>query len=309
MTNSASTYTCSNSKNQPGEAISALRSQLARGKPDAVISAMSSVSNAIKPVVEQEHVLTAATTTALKDLLDGSTQIFRVYPTSQNFVEPVADYVLGKAGKVAMLYVHDDFGASNYAVFKSLLHARGIALVASEPYELIQPETRTLVSKIVAARPEIVYLVGYGPTYTRLFKEFKELAPHIEIVADISLANPAVLTALGSDADGLVFNGTDAELSEPSTAAAAAFRKRYVERFQQEPFMVAGFAYDATMMLARAAYRGGHFKVPTREDVQALSPHSGIMGRISLDRRGESDIPLSLMTRTDGRTVPFPTKP
>jgi len=294
------------SKNQPREAISALRALIARGRPHAVISGLSSVSSAIKPVVESEKITTVATATALADLLDGTNHIIRVYPTSMNFVSPVVDYIAGRLDRVAIVYVHDDFGASNHDVFRRLTTERGISVVAAEPYELLQPETRSLVAKIIGAKPQAVYIVGYGPAYTRLFTQFREQAPKIELLADIALPNPAVLSALGNAADGIVFNGTAAELTEPDSEAAATFKSRYMKRFGKEPFMVAGFAYDALMMLAEASLvADGTLTAPTKQSLTALSPFKGIMGKITLDEKGENDIPLRLMIRRDGRTIPY----
>lgn len=294
------------SKNLPREAISALRAQIARDRPHAVISGLSSVSSAIKPVVESEKITTVATTTALADLLDGTNHVIRVYPTSMNFVSPVVDYISDRLDRVAIVYVHDDFGASNHDVFRRLTNERGVSVVAAEPYELLQPETRSLVAKIIGARPQAVYIVGYGPAYTRLFTQFKEQAPKIELLADIALPNPAVLSALGNAAEGIVFNGTAAELTEPDSEAAATFKTRYMKRFGKEPFMVAGFAYDALMMLAEATQLvDGTLTAPTKQSLTALSPFKGIMGKITLDEKGENDIPLRLMIRRDGRTIPY----
>lgn len=293
------------SKNNPAEAISALQSKIAYDRPHAVIAGLSSVSSAVKPLVEREKILTAATATASENILDGSQNIFRVYPTSRNFVEPIAGYVADKYKRVATLYIHDDFGASNYRIFRELLNKKGVTIVAEDTYELLQADTRSLVAKIAAAKPEAIYIIGYGPTYTKLFKQFKEQAPEIKIVADIALPNPAVLAALGNDVEGIVFDGTDAELSNPTTAVAAEFRKKYLERYKQEPFMVAGFAYDALMMLTRAGIASGRFTAPSRKSVVALSPFDGIMGKITLDEKGENDIPLRLMQRREGQTVLF----
>lgn len=294
------------SKNQPREAISALRALIARDRPHAVISGLSSVSSAIKPVVESEGITTVATATALEDLLGGAKHIIRVYPTSMNFVSPVIDYIAGRYKRVAIVYIHDDFGASNHDVFRRLAIERGIAVVAAEPYELLQPETRSLVAKVAGARPQAVYVVGYGPAYTRLFTQFKEQAPELQLLADIALPNPAVLSALGDAAEGIVFNGTAAELTEPDSEAAATFRKRYKERFGKEPFMVAGFAYDALMMLTDATLLTNEtMTAPTKQSLIALSPFKGIMGDIALNERGENDIPLRLMIRRDGRTIPY----
>lgn len=296
------------SKSQPKEAITALQARIAQDKPHAVIAALSSVANALKPLVEKEGLLTAATTTASADLLEGTNHMFRVYPTSLNFAQPIVGHTAKQYKRVAIMYINDDFGESIHRIFQSLGEKAGMIIVSAEPYQMLQEDTRSLVTKVAATKPDAVYIVGYGPAYTKLFKQFKEQAPRVSLVADISLPNPAVLDALGKDAEGIVFDGTDAELTQPTTAASAAFRRKYRERFGKEPFMVAGFAYDALMLLARASIAKGEFSVPNRETVIALSPYDGIMGRNSLDKRGESDMPLQIMIRQGGSNLPYKEK-
>jgi len=291
------------SKNQPKEATTALLASIARTRPDAVISALSSVSSAIKPVVEQQGILTIATTTALSGLPQGSSQIVRIYPTSDNFVRPVAEYMAARFQRMGVLYIHDDFGISNFKIFSEICRAEQKEIVGAESYELLQQDTRTVVAKVLSSSPEAVFVVGYGPSYIKIFKQLREQAPNLPIFADLSFPNPAVLHALGKDAEGVIFDGTDAELTEPETRLAAEFRKRYGERFGQEPFMVAGFAYDSLMIIAEASLRKDSFKAPDKSAIIAISPFHGIMGTIYLDQAGESNIPLKLMTLRNGAIV------
>ena len=292
------------SQNKPREAVNGLRSAIARNRPAAVISGLSSVSSAIKPIVEQEGIFTVATTTALNNLVQGTQHLVRVYPTANNFAEPIARYTVGRFKTVAVLYINDDFGASVFNEYRKRLAGSQTIITSAEAYELLQKDTRTLIDRIAYNKPEAVYVIGYGPAYIRLIKQLKEQVPNVSVIADISFANPAVLAALGQDAENVVFNGTDAELTEPETEAAALFRKRYIARFNAEPFMVAGFAYDSLKLIVKASMRDGSYSVPKKATAIKLSPFSGIMGIIQLDSDGESNISLRLMQRQSGKTIP-----
>jgi len=290
-------------KNQPKEAISGLHSATARSKPHAVISALSSVSSAIKPVVESEGIFTVATTTALSNLVQGTHNIIRVYPTATNFARPIAHYAKKHFTRTAVLYVHDDFGESVYQAFKQAVSSSQVQIVSANPYELLQKDTRTLIDRILGDKPEAIYVIGYGPAYVNVIKQIRELSPETNVLADISFPNPAVLAALGDAAEGVIFDGTDAELTTPETESATHFRRLYIERFNADPFMVAGFAYDALAVIAQVAMSREQFTSPTKAGAIRLSPFEGIMGTIQLDQDGESNIDLKLMTRVDRKTV------
>ena len=98
------------SKDQPQEGIKALQTALVHKRPDVILSAMSSVSKAIVPIAEREGILTIVTTTALADLTKSTKTVLRVYPTSDDFIRPIATHMSKTFDRVAILYVHDDFG-------------------------------------------------------------------------------------------------------------------------------------------------------------------------------------------------------
>jgi branched-chain amino acid transport system substrate-binding protein len=291
------------SKNQPREAISVLQAELVQQRPDVIISGLSSVSQAIIPTVEQEGILTIVTTTALSGITDRTRTLVRVYPTSENFVEPLANYMATKFDRVAILYINDVFGQENQKIFAQRIKATGKQITATETFELIQRDSRAIISKVLATSPQAVFVTGYGPAFIAVFRQIRESNPNLPLFSEIGFANPAVLEALGEGANGIIFDGTEMELSNPSSAAVAAFQAKYRSQFNVEPYQVVGFAYDTMLLLAKASMKSGTFKKPNKETILFLSPFQGIMGQINFDAEGDSQLPLMLMKRVDGQTV------
>ena len=292
-------------KNQPKEAISGLRSAISKQRPDAVITALSSVSNAVKPILESEGIFTVATTTALNGLVQGTRNLVRVYPTADNFAEPIAQYAQKKFGSVSVFYIHDDFGESVYNSFERYLFGSDTKIFPGDTYELLQKDVRSLVSRTINKQSEAIYIIGYGPAYVNVIKQIREISPHTSILADISFPNPAVLKALGEAGDGVIFDGTDAELTQPKTEKARSFRTIYKNRFHQDPFMVAGFAYDSLTLITKSAITKNGVTTPSKRRAISISPLDGIMGKICLNNEGESNISLKLMTKKDGKIIPI----
>ena len=290
------------SKNQPREAVTALQSTLARGRADAIISALSSVSSAIVPIAEREGILTFVTTTALSDLTRGTRHVVRVYPTTEDFVEPVAAHMARHYARVAVLYVHDDFGESNKNSFMLLLRNGGVTTTSAEPFELTQTDSRTLVDRVLSRGPEAVFVTGYGQAFIAIFKHLREANRTLPVFSEIGFANPVVLDALGPDADGIVFDGTPLELEQSTSEAVESFRAAYTSRFGKRPYQVAGFAHDSLLAVVEAASRAGG-RTPNKASVIALSPFEGAMGEIRFDSDGDSRIGLRLMVRAGSRTV------
>lgn len=292
------------SKNQPKEGITALQSSLNSSTPDAVISAMSSVSKAVVPFVEQKNIFTIVTTTALSDLPKGKKNVVRVYPTSEDFVEPIAKYMVQNTDNIGVLYVNDDFGKRNQEVFKALVEKSGKKITSSEPFELTNIDSRAIIGRVLATSPKSLFITGYGPSYINIFKQIREVNKTIPIYTEIDFANPSVLTALGSTAEGIIFNGTDMELSNPNTASVLDFKKKYEAKFKLPPYQMAGFSYDAVNLLIKSKLTDN--RPIEKIKVISFSPVKGVMGDINLNSDGESRINLRLMKRKDGKTVVFP---
>jgi branched-chain amino acid transport system substrate-binding protein len=291
------------SKNQPKEGISALQSATTSSAPDVLISGMSSVSKAVVPVVEQKNIPTIVTTTALSNLPQGTKNVIRMYPTSEDFVEPIANHMAKKLDKVAVLYVNDDFGKRNQEVFADIIKKAGKTITVSEPFELAQADSRATIAKVLATNPKAIFVTGYGPSFINIFKQLRESNKTIPIYTEIGFANPAVLTALGTTAEGIIFDGTEMELSEPSTPSVVSFKTSYESKFKGAPYQVAGFAYDSISLIAQAKMKDGGSGKVDKAGMIALSPFQGVMGPITLDTQGESRIKLQLMKRVGNKTV------
>lgn len=291
------------SKNQPKEGLSAYQAASLRSKPDAVICAMSSVSKALQPVTESDGNFMVATTTALSGLPQGTKHVIRIYPTSEDFVTLTADFMAGRFAKIAVLYVNDDFGRSNLTEFTRKLSSKSKQAAVEESFELTQTDHRATIQRILAKAPDSIFVTGYGPAYIALIKQVREAAPALPLFTEMSVANPAVLTALGSAADGVIFAGTDLELTEPKSEPARAFKAAYKARYGADTFMVAGFARDSLDLIVNSAFKNGTFVPPSKAGAIALSPFNGCIGAIRLDGEGESHIPLKLMQRKGNQTV------
>jgi branched-chain amino acid transport system substrate-binding protein len=288
-------------KNNPSEAVKALNQALALAKPDLVISALSSVSKAIVPIVDEHGIPTAVTTTAMTGLPNDTQTVFRVYPTSRNFVAPVAQFMAKNHKKIAVLYVEDDFGNSNYQVFSELAQADGMEIVDHQSYTLTQEDVRSTVSRVLSSSPEAVFVTGYGPAFTRVFLALRELSPTTPVYTEIGFANPAVLDALGDAANDIVFDGTEIELEGPQSEIARRFKDEYVSAYGKTPYQVAGFAYDVLQLTVKArTSNGGVF---TKQRIVSMTPYEGVMGELRLDKQGECDIALRLMRREAGKNV------
>ncbi|MEI8192073.1 MAG: ABC transporter substrate-binding protein [candidate division NC10 bacterium] len=289
-------------KSEAEASVAAIKAVLARGRPDAVICALSAVSNAVLPILERAGILTIVTAMAAADPPKGAKEVVRAYPDSRAYVEPIANYMLLHFDNIATVYINDEFGQSNQRAFAKIVDDAGKTLSASESFEPQQNDTRAVILRILASSPDAVFVTGYGRAYVSVIKALREMAADMPVFSEANFGNPMVLGALGQAADGIVFNGTDLDLSVSSNKRAEEFRKLYHAEFMTDPYHVVGFARDSVMLLSEAARKAGG--KPDKAAIISLSPFEGVMGSIPMDSDGRIRVTFHLIRREKGRSVP-----
>lgn len=293
------------SKNQPKEAVSALNALASAKHIDAVICCVSSVSNAIAPLCEENRIPMVATTTTFTGLPQKYSNVVRMYPTSDAFVNSVAQYAKTNYSRLAVIYVNDDFGRSNTQAFKAIYLSDDRKIVREDSFELTETNHRVMLQRILKDRPDAVFLTGYGSTYSALILQLREINPDIPLLTDVAIANPDTLIHLGLASEKAIFSVTNVELSKSSSRASQEFRELYQEQFSKEAYMVAGFARDSLVLIAHAVDGLASAKQPlviTKKMLIDSTPIEGSVGRIQLDDEGECLVELKLATRINGTT-------
>jgi branched-chain amino acid transport system substrate-binding protein len=293
-------------KGSPIEAVSRLQAAIARQKPDVVISALSPVAKAVRPIVEKEGILTLVTSTVLNDLARGTEQVVRLFANADDWTRPVAHYVQDHFKTLAVLHLQDDFGLSILNSMQRELAGSAVRIVSVNSFEMMQRDIRSLVLRALEGSPEAVYVIGYGPAYINIIKQVRQSDPALTVLADATFSDPAVLTALGAAAEGVIYDGMDFNLENPVFDRSVRFREYYLQTWGRLPYAPAGLTYDALQAVVQAAYRDGRFGQPNKAQVIELSPLQGVVGNVSIDADGESSFPYILVRQERGKAVQVP---
>lgn len=293
------------SKGKAAEAVSALQAALAGQKPHAIITSLSPVSRAIRPIVEKEGILTLITMTTMQDIARGTKHMVRVYANAGDFAAPLAAYTKKRLSRVHVLYMQDEFGQSMFEAYSAALKGSPVA-ITSGTYEMLQKDTRPLVLRALEEKPDAVYVIGYGPAYLATIRYLRELAPAMPLLADSTFSDPANRAALGDAAEGTVFSGTENELTRSKLPSAVAFKEMFSARYDRPAYGPAIFTYDAVRLVSDLAWKKGKVVAPAKKDVLKQSPVSGVLGKIHIDRDGESSFSTRLMKVEGGQIVDLP---
>lgn len=287
--------TFDDSKSDPKEAISVFQQKvLTEGAPVTVV-ALSSVMKALAPLAKQNNTVMVGTAVALPGVTEPSDYVFRVYPEANGLAGVIADYAGKKYKTAAVAYIDDDFGSSAEKVFQTTFETAGGKVVLAEPYKLTEKDFRSQWQRIKAAKPECVWIVGYGPAYSVVIKQMREAQVPATLLGDMTLGLPATLANVGSQVEGVVY--VDGEMQDDFVA-------KYQAKFSEPPTSYAGYAYDILKMVKQAS-SAGQSPEQIREAFAGIKDYPGAMGSITIQPNRDAALRFVLMQIKDGKPARF----
>lgn len=223
------------------------------------------------------------------------------YPTGvRNFVrlaapdqfQAAAAAMFAQEHRLARVYVLDDgepYGTGMAGWFRQAAEARGVHVVATEPWDPRAKDYGGLVDQVVRARPDGVFLSGFAFLHgTAVLKQLRAKLPAETVVlAPDGFGDPGEDVAeAGKAADGLYYLWA---MVPPS--AAGPLGKRILQRTgreldrDQQYGALYGAAAAELVLDAIAASDGGRRSVVTHLFKSSTRP--SILGRIGFDRNGD----------------------
>jgi branched-chain amino acid transport system substrate-binding protein len=161
---------------------------------------------------------------------------------------PLAQYAWDKGARTAALLTSEDaYGKDDGIAFTTAFQKLGGKIVASETFPLTTTDFTAQLTKIQAAKPDVMYVVAVGDTQGLLVKQARALNIKAPLVGP--LATQGLITLGGPAAEGFVGSGiaVDPDTKDP---AARAFLGAYKTKYTGIPEWDVGTPYEAVHYLA-----------------------------------------------------------
>lgn len=276
------------SKTNPNQGLTAFRKLVDVDNVDFVLVGFSTVCNAVAPVAEESKVLMVGMTTSMPGLTEGRQYVIRLFPNADMLAGTIADYATTRFSRVAVIYAEDEYGKNTFTTFRNKFEKDNRSVVFSESFKPTETEFRSIVAKMMDAKPDAVYLPGYGPGYIALINQIRERDANIPIMGDSPLTNPPVYRAAGNAVEGVIVPGTPLDAAMAETPAQQAFLERYRQRFNENPSINVTINYDFIQLLAAAVEKTDRSPEAIRNYFLSQSPYKGLVGEIRYEPNGES---------------------
>ncbi len=284
------------------DGVSAIQKLITVHKVPAIIGdLLSSVTLAVAPVAEKNHVVLLSPTSSAPKITDAGDYIFRNCASDIFEGKVMADAAIQKFGikKVAILYINNDYGVGITNIFKKTLIAHGGQIVAEETFNQGATDFRAQLTKITTLQFDGIYIVGYKEL-GHLLKQAHELGIKAQFMSTVMFEDPDILSIAGNAADGIVYSARafDPDSEEPHVKEfVASFKQHY----EEEPDIFAAYAYDAARILIQAMNKGELSADAIKQSIYAIKDFLGVTGLTSFDDKGDVFQPAYLKTVNNGK--------
>ena len=284
--------------------INAIRAIFAISEPKAVQVQLSSVSMAVAPVAAEKGVplFTIAGSGGPKQL---HKYAYRNYPDPTVTARATANAFLSERpdARVGLLRINDEFGMAVGKAFQNRLSEIGALLVSDETYEKSGTDFRAQVTKVLASKPEIVYLVGFGNPLGRLIVQLRELGFKGQILGGPEIAFADVLATAKEAAEGVRFIDLAYD-ANASVEPTRSFVQEYESRYERTPTAVAAVVYDGWSLLLRAFDEAGSTNpLHVTTALNSATTFRGVCGSLSINSDRDVIYPLTRKVIQNGKAV------
>ncbi|MEK7507603.1 MAG: ABC transporter substrate-binding protein [Patescibacteria group bacterium] len=210
--------------------------------------------------------------------------IFRDYPSDLYQGAFGAEYIFNTLGKkkVAVMYVKNDWGAGIKGVFEENFKRLGGQIVVEEGYDQTARDLRTQLTKVKAAKPDLVYFLGYTEGSIVGLKQAKDLKLNIPFFGADGWDDQKIFDGAGAAAEGIMYSVVSAPLNNAFKASMKA------KLGSDEVTICSPQAYDGVKLLAQAMKKVGADPTAVKDELYKMEYSGGVSAAtIKFDSNGD----------------------
>jgi len=184
--------------NDSSVGVSAATKLMTVDKVKFVVVGMSGITNAVAPIAEESHVI-LITDAAGYGLTKNKTYLFQnLLPSLDNVTKQLLENSEWK--KVAIVYINDEFG--NLWKDKWQKGIQNDRVVETYSFDKTTSDYKTDALKIKTFGPDVVVVVGYGPSLNQVFADLAQQEVKAPLLTYLACTLPGVIGDTRYDLNG-----------------------------------------------------------------------------------------------------------
>jgi branched-chain amino acid transport system substrate-binding protein len=300
-------------KGEPSESSNAMTKVISQDKVIAVTGFTTSSNGIAGSTVAEANKIpfVAAATTNPKVTLDENTGKVKNYTFRVCFIDPFqgtvgANFVLNslKAKNAAVMIDNSsDYSKGLSKFFKDAFTKGGGSIAIEEAYLQNDQDFKTLLTKIKASNPDVIYVPGYYGEVGKIIKQAREIGITVPFVGGDGWDSPKLAEIGGPDALNNTYF-TNHYSVEDNSPKSKAFLDAFQKEYGQVPDAMAVLGYDAAYALVDAIKRANSTdSEKIREALANTKDFQGVTGSLTLNDTHDAIKSAVIIEMKNGKQV------
>jgi branched-chain amino acid transport system substrate-binding protein len=227
---------------------------------------------------------------------------FRVVANDNQQGGVLANYAANemKAKTIAIIDDRTAYGQGLADVVEKVSKEKGVKVVAREFTNDKATDFNAILTKVRAAKPDVVMYGGMDATAGPMAKQMKQLGIKAPMLAGDGVCSPEFIKLAGDAANVLTCSMAGEAVEK--LAKGEEFKQKYKAKFNQEVQVYSPYSYDAVYVITEAIKRAGK---ADRASITAAMPatnYAGLTGQIAFDDKGDiKNGAISMFKVKDGK--------
>jgi branched-chain amino acid transport system substrate-binding protein len=274
-------------KGDPAEGATVYTKLIEQDKACAIVgTVMSKVSLAGAPICQAAKIPMIATASTNPKVTGVGPFIFRAC-----YIDPFQGTVGArfafddlKARKAACLFdVGNDYTKGLSEFFKAKFTALGGEVVGFEGHASGTSDFKAQLTKVLAAKPDVLYISDYYSDVAIAAKQARELGFKGPMLGGDGWDSPKLVEIAGPAVEGCFF--TNHYAKEDTAPIVQEFVKKYTAKYSAAPDALAALAYDATNIMLDAINRAGSADGTAIQAALAKTDLRVVTGQMKFDEK------------------------
>lgn len=303
---------------EPTIAVTKAKKLIETDKVDAIIGpTLSGTSLAIVPEAEKAGIPLVSCAASVKITQPVKKWVFKTAQSDMHAVEKIIDYLkFKKIDKVAIITVSNAFGDSGKEQLQKILPQNNVEIVASESFGSNDADASAQLTKIKGTVAQAVICWGTNPGPAIVAKNMKLLNMKQELIQSHGVASNKFIELAGDASENIILPAGKlivADLlpdTDPQKKTLVEYKNNYMKKFNTPVSTFGGHAYDALMLVVKAAEIAGNDKAKLRDEIEKTKDFVGISGIFTMspeEHNGLTKDSFTLVTIKNGKWALMPT--
>ncbi len=247
-------------------------------------SACSPAMLAFAPIAETAKIPTLGYCATAPTISQAGDYIFRNVPSDLFQAKFAAEHLFNTMGKktASILYINNDWGVGLHQAFSEAFTALGGKIVSDEAYDPTSKDLRTQLSKVKAAKADVLYFAGPTDNTVVGLKQAKEAKLTQTIFGADAWDDNKIWEGLGVAGDGAMFTVV-------GTNSSDAFKAKMKEKVGNDSIVYcSNYAYDGIKILSQALSDVGTDGTALKDALYKASYTGGVSStKVEFDQNGD----------------------